>query len=94
MQKRLDAGYERLATAANAGLAPAGKAWAGVRAAHPEMELYAPDGIHPSREGSYLAACVIYAALSGKSPAGAADNGLDHSTAVILQQAAAKAAGK
>lgn len=32
--------------------------------------LYAPDDFHPSRLGSYLAACVFFAVLSGTSPAG------------------------
>ena len=30
--------------------------------------LYAPDGYHPSRLGSFLAACVFYGAMTGRSP--------------------------
>jgi hypothetical protein len=30
--------------------------------------LYAPDGYHPSRLGTFLAACVFYGAISGTSP--------------------------
>lgn len=33
-------------------------------------QLYAPDGSHPSLAGSYLAACVLYATITGKSPIG------------------------
>lgn len=32
--------------------------------------LYQEDGSHPSAEGSYLAACVLYAVLTGDSPEG------------------------
>lgn len=32
--------------------------------------LYVPDNFHPSRIGTYLAACVFYGVLSGKSPMG------------------------
>ena len=33
-------------------------------------KLYTSDGSHPSIYGSYLAACVLYAVLTGKSPVG------------------------
>mmetsp|Transcript_57456 Transcript_57456/g.130189 ORF Transcript_57456/g.130189 Transcript_57456/m.130189 type:complete len:276 (-) Transcript_57456:127-954(-) len=32
--------------------------------------LYAPDTFHPSRLGTYLAACVFFAAVTGKTPVG------------------------
>ena len=38
---------------------------------HPEIELYDPDHSHANREGSYLAALVIYGALFHESPHGA-----------------------
>ncbi len=46
---------------------PVGPAW---RAAPDDIRLYSPDGIHPTSYGSYLAALVMYGALSGKSPDG------------------------
>lgn len=91
MQKRLDSAYAGMAYATNAVLAPAGKAWAEVRNSHPEIELYAQDGIHPSREGSYLAACSIYAAITGKNPSGGYTAGLPQETAAVLQAAAYRA---
>jgi hypothetical protein len=94
MQARLDSAYAAMAAASGAALAPVGKAWAAVRAEHPEIELYFSDGIHPSAEGSYLAACVIYAAISGKSPVGADRTTLAADRAELLQEAAARAAGK
>jgi hypothetical protein len=35
----------------------------------PAIELWNDDGIHPSRAGSYLTACVFYALLTVRDPA-------------------------
>ncbi len=52
--------------------------------------LYSADGSHPSLSGSYLAACVIYATLTGDSPVGSNDSiALSSSLKLELQQAAA-----
>jgi hypothetical protein len=51
-------------------VAPVGLAWQRVRQEKPAMELYQRDGSHPSQAGSYLAACVLYATLYHRSPAG------------------------
>ena len=52
-------------------VAKVGEAWAEVRRLRPEFSLYTEDGSHPNAAGSYLAACVIYAMLTGESPVGA-----------------------
>ncbi|MAR94433.1 MAG: hypothetical protein CMA45_05115 [Euryarchaeota archaeon] len=53
-------------------------------------ELYDPDGSHPSLSGSYLAACVLYASMTGESPVGSNDTvSLSASLKLDLQQAAA-----
>ena len=44
-------------------LFPAGEAWRAAWRRKPELELYSPDGLHPSLLGSYLAAMVIYQQL-------------------------------
>jgi len=62
--------YRAEAERTGARLAPVGDARSAVQAANPEFELYEPDGSHPSAAGAYLAACVIYATLYGKSPVG------------------------
>ena len=37
----------------------------------PDLRLHKDyDGSHPSLEGTYLAACVVYASLYGRSPVG------------------------
>ena len=52
--------------------------------------LYSADGSHPSLSGSYLAACVIYATLTGETPVGSNDSvSLSSSLKLELQQAAA-----
>ena len=51
--------------------------------------LYDTDGSHPSTSGSYLAACVLFAALTGDSPVGLTDNTtMDATLRLTLQQAA------
>jgi hypothetical protein len=79
---------------------PAGAAWLEAWDRDAELELYGPDRFHPTLEGSYLAALVIYAGLSGRSPVGlpasfALPDGtvreIPAATAAVLQQAAADA---
>ena len=51
--------------------------------------LYSNDGSHPSTRGSYLAACVIHATMTGDSSIGLSDPfGFDSDTRTKLQQAA------
>lgn len=51
-------------------LLPAGDAWIAAWRRKPSLALYGPDGFHPSRVGSYLAALTIYSGLTGGSPVG------------------------
>lgn len=68
MTARLDNAY-RLAAMNTAGeLAAVGARWADARADHPAIDLYDPDGSHPSVAGTFLAACVMYRALTGFAP--------------------------
>lgn len=64
--------YETLGARRDATVAPAGRAWARVRAERPDLALFHPDGSHPSSTGTYLVACVLYATMTGRSPVGAA----------------------
>lgn len=52
-------------------VANVGEAWAEVRRLRPDFSLFLDDGSHPNGAGSYLAACVIYAMVTGQSPVGA-----------------------
>lgn len=47
---------------------PVGEAWARAGRELPGLELYDPDGSHPSAAGSYLTALVFYRFLTGRQP--------------------------
>jgi PKD repeat protein len=90
MNERLRNAYVRFSDSAQASTAPVGVAWKYIRDTYPTINLYSPDGSHPSAEGTYLAACTFYASLFRKSPVGASYlGGLNSTTAEILQAAAA-----
>ena len=59
---------EEAAKQQNALLVPVGDAFRLCHDTRPEIGLYMPDHYHPSPEGTYLAACVFFAALSGCDP--------------------------
>ena len=68
MQARLADGYDDLARRLAAPVAPVGLAWAAALRNRPDLDLWESDGQHPSKPGSFLAACVFYAALSHRDP--------------------------
>jgi len=49
--------FQGLAEVTGAGIIPVGLAWDQFRRLGPAIDLYEPDGSHPSAIGSYLAAC-------------------------------------
>ena len=61
---RMRAAYAQVATTVDGTLAPVGDAWLNALRQRPELNLYDPDGSHPSAAGSWLAACVLYRALT------------------------------
>ena len=94
MQARLAEGYSELAGELSAEIAPVGLAWAEARRRQPGIDLWADDGKHPSRLGSYLAACVFYASLTGRDPARSGFTGdLAPAEARFLQDVAADVVG-
>jgi hypothetical protein len=60
MQSRLDRNYYKVASSIHAFIAPVGLAWRAALAGRPGVDLWSDDGLHPSRAGSYLTACVFY----------------------------------
>jgi hypothetical protein len=73
----------------NALVIPAGLAFARAIGKQPELNLHAPDKRHPSLAGTYLAACTVFAALTGRSPVGNPYlAGIDEPTARFLQTVA------
>jgi hypothetical protein len=64
--------YANAARAAGAELYPAGVAWQSAWSRTPSLPFYGPDGFHPSPLGTYLAALVVTAGLTGQEPPAAA----------------------
>ncbi len=89
MQARLYAGYMSVAGDLHAPVAPVGYAWQKAVLQY-RLDLWQADGSHPSEAGTYLAACVFYAAIFQQSPQGLAyQAGISPGTAQILQALAA-----
>lgn len=51
-------------------LLPVGEAWQAAWKLDPRLDLYGPDGFHPSKLGTYAAAATIFARLTETSPLG------------------------
>jgi hypothetical protein len=68
-QPALTYAYARAAKETRSLLVPVGMAWEAVRRDKPQIGLfYEGHGSHPSPAGSYLAACVFYAAIFHQNP--------------------------
>jgi hypothetical protein len=92
--ENLAAAYHRVGSQVGAKVAPAGQAFADALHERSQLSLYSEDG-HPTVAGTYLAACVIYATLFGKSPAGLAyaPPGISADERQFLQRIAARSMG-
>jgi hypothetical protein len=66
MQDDTSMTYCKAAVANKARVAPAGEAWRRWYIKHPGDPLHQKDMSHPTPEGTYLAACVIYSTITGK----------------------------
>lgn len=89
--KKLADAYINIAKQTGGYVAPVGLAFDKARKVHPEINLYYQDGVHPSLEGTYLAACVFFATLYNQTPVGGAlptDTNMTPETAKALQQIA------
>ncbi len=68
MASRVGEAYRALAVRHGARVAPVGRAFLTALTTRPELEIYKPDGAHPTWAGSYLAACVLFGAITGQDP--------------------------
>lgn len=75
MQAQIDQGYRAIGGELNVQVVAVGDAWASALGRDGDAELWQSDGSHPSEQGTYLAACVFYAAIFGASPEGLAYRG-------------------
>ena len=97
MHGKISSSYEKAAEENRALLAPVGRAFAIVHGQDKALfrKLFKSDGSHPSSEGGYLAACVLWGALTGKDPSSIRWNGsLNSRQDKVLRAAAAKAVQK
>jgi len=89
MQAALAQGYAEVGARVGAPVVPAGDAWQRALVEAPSIALWQPDGSHPTPAGTYLAACALYRALTGRSPVGLAETGgLPAEDAAALQRIA------
>jgi hypothetical protein len=72
MNARLRRAYLQMALDNEAIAAPVGAVWKMVRDSLPNINLYTSDGSHPSRAGTYLAACTFYASIFRRGVTGSA----------------------
>jgi hypothetical protein len=92
MQAQIGTGYLAIARELGAPVAPVGYAWSAAYAQDPNLDLWQADGSHPTELGTYLAACVFYAAIFDQSPVGSSYlAGVPLATAHIMQAVAAQA---
>jgi len=86
------ASYEGAAVLTGGVLLPAGNAWRAAWRREPGLTLYGPDGFHPSRLGSYLAALTIFHALTGGLPPDDVASGIAARDLEVLRAAVMDAA--
>lgn len=96
---RASESYRLAADTVHGLLFPVGDGWQATWRRDQTVPLYAFDGLHPSPEGSYLAALIMYAVLYGQSPVGLPSSvrlrdgdliAVSEATAQTLQAAAAE----
>jgi hypothetical protein len=85
----VSASYAAAARDVDGLLVPVGDAWQAAWKRDPRLALYSPDGLHPSRAGTYLAALVIVSRALGITPIGLPAEGVEPGTAKLLQEVAA-----
>jgi hypothetical protein len=68
MTASLDTSYTIMGNFVDSLVVPVGLAFEQARRQHPDIRLIMEDRKHPTLAGTYLAACVFYAALFQQSP--------------------------
>jgi hypothetical protein len=68
MNDKIEERYLYLASSTQSSVSPCGKVWKALRSKYPNIDLFDDDGNHPSRLGSYVAACCFYTMIFKKDP--------------------------
>jgi hypothetical protein len=89
-QRTITDAYMVIGEELGASVVPVGVAWQNLIRLHSHPVLHDKDKSHPTLAGSYLAACVLFAALFDESPVGIASDlkGLGQGDAELLQETA------
>ncbi len=88
MQELISDRYISVSDIYESEITPVGAVWKYIKENETSIDLYQPDGSHPSVAGSYLAACCFYTSLFRKDPTLITDDyGLDAATASTLRNA-------
>lgn len=90
MQEQTSTTYCKAAIENNVKVAPVGEAWAAWYRKNPDKELHHKDMSHPNPMGTYLAACVIHASISGKPVKAAGTLKIGKKTVMRLPKGTAK----
>ena len=89
MIDRIAANYRFLNDTAHEIIAPIGGAWKKIILSNPAFDLWSSDETHPSLEGAFLTASVIYSTIFRDNPSYSSENaGLSSLTADLLKQSA------
>ncbi len=89
MQESVRVAYQEIADELSSTMVPVGMAFARARHIDSLVDLWQADYCHATLMGTYLGACVFYAALHGASPVGLEFyGGLDSATARFCQEIA------
>lgn len=70
MLRKISESYISIGEKTDAVVVPVGWAWHRAQKLRPDLELFDPDGSHPSPIGTYLSACVFFEVLTGENPIG------------------------
>lgn len=89
MQEALKVGYMEIAQELSLPVSPVGIAFLKAKQKDKNINLWDEDNFHPNIQGSYLAGCVFYTQIFGKSPVGLNfTSGLSNEEAKFFQQIA------
>lgn len=89
MDSLLHLRYTLMADSNEATLSPVGSLWRFIRVTDSTLQLYSPDGSHPSLTGSYAAACTFFSIIHRADPLLINfDATLDSATAAFIRSAA------
>lgn len=68
MDSTIESHYKIFADSIKCPMTPVGATWRHIRQNYPSIELFDPDGSHPSLAGSYAAACAFYTTIFRSDP--------------------------